>query len=97
MNHWSMAASDQIKILFHTYDEEMTIANQSNTVIGDEEIDAFVKYRNDITHGSYRVMDATIAYTTYLLACLVYCCVLARIDVPRENIKQWFCDGRLLK
>lgn len=97
MSHWSMAASDQIKILYHIYDEEMAIANKSNKVIGDEEIDAFVKYRNDITHGSYRVLDATIAYTTYLLACLVYCCVLTRIGVPRENIKQWFDDGRLLR
>lgn len=98
MSHWSMAAADQIKALFHLYDEEMKlIAAKSHMTIGDDEIDSFVKYRNDITHGSYRVLDHTIAFTTHLLACLVYCCVLTRIGVNKENIKQWFHDGRLLR
>lgn len=97
MSHWSTAAADQFKILYHMYEEEMAAANKSQITIGDAEIDAFVKYRNDITHGSYRVLDSTIAYTTHLMACLVYCCVLARIGIPREAIKQWFKDGRLLR
>ena len=97
MSHWSTAAADQFKILYHMYEEEMAIANKSYATIGDTEIDAFVKYRNDITHGSYRVLDSTIAYTTYLMACLVYCCVLTRIGIPGEDIKQWFNDGRLLR
>ena len=92
-----MAAADQFKILYHMYEEEMTIANKSHIAIGDDEIDAFVKYRNDITHGSYRVLNFTIAYTTYLMTCLVYCCVLTRIGIHRETIKQWFTDGRLLR
>lgn len=97
MSHWSIAAADQFKILYHMYEEEMIIANKSHITIGDAEIEAFVKYRNDITHGSYRVLDATIAYTTYLMECLVYCCVLTRVGVPRDAIKQWFNDGRLLR
>ena len=97
MSHWSMAASDQIKALYHMYDEEMTLANQSNIVIGDDEIDEFVKYRNHITHGSYRVLDYTLANTTRLLSCLVYCCILTRVGIPRDNIKNWFCNGRLLR
>ena len=97
MDHWSMAASDQIKALFHRYDDEMKIiADRALMTVGDDEIDAFVKYRNDITHGSYRVLDRKIAYTTHLLTCLVYCCILTRIGVPRESIKSWFNDGRLL-
>lgn len=97
MSNWSMAAADQFKIMYHMYEEEMAAANKAYMTIGDDEIDAFVKYRNDITHGSYRVLDSTIAYTTYLMACLVYCCVLTRIGVPRQAIKQWFEDGRLLR
>lgn len=97
MSHWSTAAADQFKILYHMYEDEMTVANKSHITISDAEIDAFVKYRNDITHGSYRVLDSAIAYTTYLMACLVYCCVLTRIGVPRESIKQWFVEGRLLR
>lgn len=98
MSHWSMAASDQIKELYHRYDEEMKlIAEKSLMTVEDDDIDNFVKYRNDITHGSYRVLDRKIAFTTHILACLVYCCVLTRIGVSREKIKQWFNDGRLLR
>lgn len=95
MSHWSLSASDRIKALFHMYDPEMTILNESRFVISDEEIDAFVKYRNQITHGTYRVLEPVIAGTTHLLAGLVYCCVLTRIGIPREKITQWCEDGRL--
>ncbi len=95
MSHWSMATADQIKALYHMYEEEMLNANKSGLKMGDEEIQAFVKYRNDITHGSYRVLDISIAYTTHLLARLVYCCLLTRVGVPRENIKEWIREGRL--
>lgn len=98
MSHWSMAASDQIKGLYHRYDEAMKrIADKAFMVIEDDDIDRFVKYRNDITHGSYRVLDHKIAFTTHILACLVYCCVLTRIGIPKESIYQWFNDGRLLR
>ncbi|MBQ7225328.1 MAG: hypothetical protein IJX02_01850 [Clostridia bacterium] len=96
MQHWSMAASDQIKSLYHIYEEEMNILNFSYHTYGDDEIDAFVKYRNHITHGAYRVMDGTIAFMTHLLAGLVYCCILARIGMPREQITKLCKDGRLL-
>lgn len=96
MQHWSMAASDQIKALYHMYEEEMSILNFSYHSYGDNEIDAFVKYRNHITHGSYRVMDANIAFITHLLAGLVYCCILTRVGVSREQITQWCKDGRVL-
>lgn len=96
MNHWSSAAADQFKMLFHMYEEEMLLANNTHMRIGDAEIDAFVKYRNDITHGSYRVMNLTIACTAYLMECLVYCCILTRIGIRRDVIREWFREGRLL-
>ena len=43
MSHWSTAAEDQFKILFHMFEEEMAAANKSHIAIGDSEIDAFVK------------------------------------------------------
>jgi len=95
MSHWTMSASDRIKALYHMYDTEMTLLNESYFVISDKEIDAFVKYRNQITHGTYRVLDPVIACTAHVLAGLVYCCVLTRIGIPREKITQWCEDGRL--
>lgn len=98
MSHWSMAASDQIKELYHRHEKAMKIiADKAYMIIEDADIDCFVKYRNDITHGSYRVLDHKIAFTTHILACLVYCCVLTRIGIPQERIYQWFNDGRLLR
>lgn len=61
------------------HEEAMTTADKSHITIGDAEIDAFVKYRNDIAYGLYMVLDSTIVYTTHLMAYLVYCCVLARL------------------
>ena len=95
MTHWSMSASDRIKALFHMYDEEMKLLNETHYLFGDDEIQAFVKYRNEITHGSYRVLDPKVAHTTHLLAGLVYCCVLTRVGIPREKIAKWCEEGRV--
>lgn len=95
MMHWSMSASDQIKALLRLFEQEMRAITKSGKQCNDEDIDNFVKYRNDITHGSYRVINQEIAYTTYLLACLVYCCILTRIGIPRETLLKW-CDKKRL-
>ena len=98
MSHWSMAAADQIKELFQRYSEEMILVGEKDLLdISDVDIDGFVKYRNDITHGSYRVMDRKIAVTAHFLAYLVYCCILTRIGVSREDIKFWIKEGRILQ
>ena len=76
---WTLPAAEKICALFHKYDEEMLILNQSAIIIDDDAIKAFVIYRNDITHGSHRVLDVKIAITAHCLAGLVYCCLLERI------------------
>lgn len=95
MSHWALSASDRIKALYHMYGLEMSILNESPYIIRDEHIDAFVKYRNQVTHGTYRVLEPIIAETTHLLAGLAYCCVLTRIGIPREKITQWCTEKRL--
>lgn len=86
IKHWTMSASDRICALYHQYDTEMNILNQTAMSLSDEDIKFFVKYRNDITHGSYRVMNQKIALTAYLLQGLVYCCFLTRIGISRDQV-----------
>ena len=74
----------------------MLILNQSAIIIDDDAIKAFVKYRNDITHGSHRVLDVKIAITAHCLERLVYCCLLERIGVERSRILEW-CKDKILR
>lgn len=93
IGHWEMSASDRFCALYHRYEAEMNVLNQSDIPIGDNEIHALVKYRNDITHGSYRVLNKEIALTAYLFQGLVYCCLLDRIGVSKDNIRL-LCHNR---
>lgn len=86
IRNWEISASDRIWALYCQYRTEMEILNQTNMPIGDNEISSFVKYRNSITHGSYRVLNQEIAATAYLLQGLVYCCLLTRIGVDRDKV-----------
>lgn len=86
IKHWSMAVSDKIYALYERYEQEMLIINPSDFHIVDEDIHNFIKYRNNITHGNFSVIDPRIVITAYILAGLVYCCLLARIGIEREKI-----------
>ena len=93
---WTLPAAEKICALFHKYDEEMSILNQSEIVIDDDAIKEFVKYRNDITHGSHRVLDVKIAITAQCLGGLVYCCFLERIGIKRTKVLEW-CKNKILR
>ncbi len=96
IRNWSMTASDKILLLYERYADEMQRFNPLNTVIGREEINEFVKFRNDVTHGSYRVMDGKIELTAHVLSGLVYCCLLNRIGMSREEILKLFKGNKIL-
>ena len=86
ISNWSRSANEKFCELYHRYEEEMINLNLSEADISDEDISQFVKYRNNITHGSFRVMDSSIATTAYILSGLIYCALLSRIGVSREKI-----------
>ena len=86
IKHWTMTISDRIYDLFCRYEQEMCLLNPSGIVIGFNEINDFIKYRNNITHGGQSVMDMTIATTAYVLSGLVYCCLLTRAGLERSKI-----------
>lgn len=98
IKHWSMSASDRFCELYHYYADEMLALaentyNPSEAKISDEDIQEFVKYRNNITHGSHRMMTTKIATTAFMLQGLVYCCILSRIGVDKAEIYK-LCKNR---
>ena len=58
--------------------------------ISREDIDELVKYRNTITHGNFMPLNNKLAQTTFVLIKLVYCCILKRIGLADEVIKELF-------
>lgn len=98
INNWTMSASDKICKLFHLYEKEMTVlAKQIKEKISDEDILMFIKYRNNITHGAYRVMDQRIATTAFILQGLVYCCLLKRIGMNEDDVLGLCQNGKILR
>lgn len=93
ISHWSLTASEKIGLLYKRYEEEMTCLNSTGMVVAEKEINEFVKYRNEITHGSYRVLNMEVATTAYILSGLVYCCILSRIGLNRQKILE-LCQHR---
>lgn len=61
-----------------------------------DDINNFVKYRNSITHGRYKVLDEKIAFTAVILEGLVYCCILTRIGMEERQIISMIRNGKLL-
>ena len=74
----------------------MRKVNKSRFIICDSDIKAFVKYRNDITHGRHRILDEIIAVTAHVLAGLVYCCLLNRIGMERSQILDLCKCGKIV-
>ena len=96
MSHWGMANSRKIFLLYSQNKEYMDILIERNDLsCTEEDIAAFVKYRNDVTHGRYRTMDSVVTTTAYVLIGLTYCCFLKRIGMQDYQIKKLFEEGRI--
>lgn len=96
MSHWGMANSRKIFLLYKKYECYMDILKEKAKLSCDEEdIAAFVKFRNDITHGRYRTMDSVIAETSYTLMALAYCSFLKRIGIQEAELKNLFEENRI--
>lgn len=96
MSYWGMANSRKIFLLYLQHKEYMDILKvKSNLSCTEEDIAAFVKYRNGVTHGRYRTMDSAVATTAYALIGLAYCCFLKRIGMKEAELKKLFEEGRI--
>lgn len=96
ISHWGMANSRKIYLLYKKQDYYMKILNEKAKLsCTEEDIAAFVKYRNDITHGRYRTLDSVIAATAYALMALAYCCFLLRMGIKDDKLKLLFETNRI--
>lgn len=96
IRNWTLPLAEKICALYDKYRYEMLQLYQTSFEIKEDNIRDFVKYRNDITHGSHRVLEGEIVETAYYLMGLVYCCVLSRIGVSREKILE-LCRHKILR
>lgn len=85
ISRWSLTASDKILRL---YDEYKDILFFRGCYLNEDKIASFVKYRNSITHGHYRVLSMEIAETTERLAMVVYCSIMDRLGISKDRIRE---------
>ena len=95
MAYWTQPLSDRICTLYHKYQAEIINMLPNNSLISDNDIKAFVKYRNDITHGRHRILTQRLAETAYILCGVIYCSFLSRIGVENETILD-LCKNRMI-
>ena len=96
MSHWSMSNSRKIYLLYEKNRIFMDILkNRTSLSCTEEDVGAFVKYRNDVTHGRYRTLDSTIATTSYTLMALSYCCFFSRIGMKEDRLKKLFEENKI--
>ncbi len=96
---WSMSAGDKICQLYHRYEKEILAIShrmRDSIDITNDDILEFIKYRNSITHGAYRVLEQKIANTAFMLQGLVYCCILKRLGMSEDAILNLCQNGKIL-
>ena len=96
MSHWGMANSRKIYLLYEKNKIFMDILEPRTSLsCTEEDVIAFVKYRNDITHGRYRTVDSVIATASYTLMALAYSCFLTRMGMQENELKKLFEEDKI--
>ena len=96
MSHWGMANSRKIYLLYEKNKIFMDILKTRTSLsCTEEDVIAFVKYRNDITHGRYRTVDSVIATASYTLMALAYACFLTRMGMQQNELKKLFEEDKI--
>lgn len=96
MSHWGMANSRKIYLLYEKNKIFMDILKTRTSLsCTEEDVIAFVKYRNDITHGRYRTVDSVIATASYTLMALAYSCFLTRMGMQENELKKLFEEDKI--
>ena len=86
IDNWAMPAKERIMAMVEEHRDALKAFLGGEIKVTDKEVQAFVKYRNSITHGNYRKITTSIQRTTRAMKALVYCSLLQRIGVTKEKI-----------
>ena len=85
ITHWSKSAAEKMIWLYQKFSDAMEDKSH-RSCLSEDDIRGFVRYRNNITHGTYRESDHDVMRTTIALEKLVICSLLERVGVPRSSI-----------
>ena len=85
ITHWSMTAAEKVFWLYQRFGDAMDDSSHRSS-LNEADIQAFVKYRNSITHGTYRELNLDVMRTTIALEKLVICSLLERVGVSHDMI-----------
>ena len=88
IQNWDFSASEKVIALYRKHEQNVVKLRPFHFPMRDTDIEEFIKYRNDITHGRYRILDESIARTGFALIGLFYCCVLSRIGLDEQAIER---------
>ena len=97
IKNWTFTATEKSFFLYEKFRNEIGRLNGRYFRKNNNDINEVIKYRNDITHGSHRIMNQEIAVTAQALAAVVYCCILLRIGITKEKIGELCADKKLLQ
>ena len=87
IGNWSNTLTDKIISLKQKHDGALRVLqNLYHFALTDEKIAAFVKYRNNTSHGALAKLSGDLAATGLLLTGLIYCNVFSRAGFNDEEI-----------
>lgn len=95
IQYWGMATADQVCYLYNQYKDAIK-SIPPHIVLSEDDIADFIKFRNDITHGSYRTGNMQISKSCYALEALVYCRILSRAGLDNVAIQE-LCIHKLMR
>lgn len=93
MKNWNATLANRIEALYKPYESIMNKIFDLYMGCDNFSIKAFVKYRNNISHGTALFPDKTVGYTTMVLRTVVYCSFLSRIGLSLKAIEEKMING----
>lgn len=88
IKHWNFSLADKIWAMYQRYENALLQKTISalRHMLRREDIDIFVKYRNNLTHGSAMIIGQDVAEIAFILINMISCCILERIGFSLDEI-----------